>query len=85
MTPPAVHESQSSLEAALLDVDATLADLLIAADEQHAAVVAVDFERLESVTRLQKALVFAARTRRAHTPGAAGRDVFRRGFGRSTG
>ena len=56
MTTPAVLESQSPLEAVLLDVDAILADLLVAADEQHAAVVAGDRERLEFVTRLQEAL-----------------------------
>jgi flagellar biosynthesis/type III secretory pathway chaperone len=50
------HESQSPLEAALLDVDATLVDLLVAADEQHAAVVAGDRARLEAVTRLQETL-----------------------------
>ena len=55
-TPPAVREPQSLLEAALINVDATLADLLVAADEQHAAVVAGDRERLESVTRMQEAL-----------------------------
>jgi flagellar biosynthesis/type III secretory pathway chaperone len=56
MTTPAVREPQSPLEAALLDVDAIVADLLVAADEQHAAVVAGDRERLETVTRLQEAL-----------------------------
>src|SRR6476661_934951 len=55
MTPP-VRDPQSPLEAVLLDVDATLADLLVAADEQHAAVVAGDRERLEAVTRVQEAL-----------------------------
>jgi flagellar biosynthesis/type III secretory pathway chaperone len=56
MTTPAVLESQSPLEAVLLDVDAILADLLAAADEQYAAVVAGDREHLEYVTRLQEAL-----------------------------
>jgi flagellar biosynthesis/type III secretory pathway chaperone len=56
MTTPAVREPESPLEAVLLDVDAVLADLLVAADEQHAAVVAGDRERLEFVTRLQEAL-----------------------------
>jgi flagellar biosynthesis/type III secretory pathway chaperone len=56
MTPPAVREPQSPLEGVLLDVDAVLADLLVAADEQLAAVVAGDRERLERVTRLQEAL-----------------------------
>jgi flagellar biosynthesis/type III secretory pathway chaperone len=63
MTTPAVLEAQSPLEAALLDVDAILADLLVAADEQHAAVVAGDRERLESATRRQEAL--SARLERA--------------------
>jgi flagellar biosynthesis/type III secretory pathway chaperone len=56
MTTPPVLEAQSPLEAALLEADAILADLLVAADEQHAAVVAGDRERLESVTRLQETL-----------------------------
>jgi flagellar biosynthesis/type III secretory pathway chaperone len=56
MTTPAVRDHQSPLEIALLDVRATLADLLIAADEQHAAVVARDRDRLESVTRQQERL-----------------------------
>jgi flagellar biosynthesis/type III secretory pathway chaperone len=56
MTTSAAHEIQSPLEAALLDVDATLVDLLVAADEQHAAVVAGDRARLESVTRQQETL-----------------------------
>jgi flagellar biosynthesis/type III secretory pathway chaperone len=56
MTAPAVPDQQSPLESALLDVHATLADLLVAADEQYAAVVARDHERLESVTRQQERL-----------------------------
>jgi flagellar biosynthesis/type III secretory pathway chaperone len=56
MMTPAVREDQSPLEAILLDVNATLADLLMAADEQHAAVVADDRARLEIVTRLQERL-----------------------------
>jgi flagellar biosynthesis/type III secretory pathway chaperone len=63
MTTPAVREHQFPLEAALLDVHATLADLLVAADEQHAAVVDRDRERLESVTRQQEHL--SARLARA--------------------
>src|SRR5919202_710887 len=63
MTTPAVREHQSPLEAALLDVHTTLADLLVAADEQHAAVVERDRERLESVTRQQERL--SARLARA--------------------
>jgi flagellar biosynthesis/type III secretory pathway chaperone len=56
MTPSVVRELYSPLEGVLHDVDAILADLLVAADEQHAAVVAGDRERLEGVTRLQEAL-----------------------------
>ncbi len=56
MTAPAVHAQNSPLENALLDVRATLADLLVAADEQYAAVVARDHQRLESVTRQQERL-----------------------------
>jgi flagellar biosynthesis/type III secretory pathway chaperone len=56
MMTPAIREDQSPLEAVLLDVQATLADLLAAADEQHAAVVADDRGRLEAVTRLQERL-----------------------------
>ncbi|HLZ30204.1 MAG TPA: flagellar export chaperone FlgN [Chloroflexota bacterium] len=56
MTTPAVHAALTPLEAVLFDVDAVLADLLVAADEQHAAVVAGDRERLEYVTRLQEGL-----------------------------
>ena len=61
---PATSE-QNPLERALLDVHATLADLLAAADEQHQAVAAGDRERLESVTRRQERL--AARLQRAET------------------
>ena len=56
MTTPAVREHQSPLEVVLLDVHATLADLLVAADEQHAAVVDHDRDRLENVTRQQEQL-----------------------------
>jgi flagellar biosynthesis/type III secretory pathway chaperone len=56
MTTPAVREHQSPLEAALLDVHATLAALLVASDEQYAALVARDHARLESVTRQQERL-----------------------------
>jgi flagellar biosynthesis/type III secretory pathway chaperone len=56
MTTPAARDHQSPLETALHDVHATLADLLVAADEQHAAVVAHDSARLESVTRQQERL-----------------------------
>ena len=56
MTSPAVREHQSPLEAALLDVHATLAALLVLADEQYAALVARDHIRLEGVTRQQERL-----------------------------
>jgi flagellar biosynthesis/type III secretory pathway chaperone len=56
MMTPDVGERQSPLEAALLDVHATLAELLAAADEQHAAVVAGDRQRLETVTGVQERL-----------------------------
>jgi flagellar biosynthesis/type III secretory pathway chaperone len=56
MTTPAIREAQSPLEAVLLDIDATLADLLVTAGTQYAAVVADDRGRLEAVTRLQKRL-----------------------------
>src|SRR6266849_6442557 len=56
MTTPAVREHQSPLEAALLQVHATLAALLVASDEQYAAVAAHDAARLESVTRQQERL-----------------------------
>ena len=56
MTTPAVREHQSLLELALLDVHATLAALLVASDEQYAALVARDHARLENVTRQQERL-----------------------------
>ncbi len=56
MNAPAVPVSQSRLEAALLDVQSTLAELLVASDEQYAAVVARDHQRLERVTRQQERL-----------------------------
>ena len=82
MMTPVVREDQSPLEAALLDVDATLAELLAAADEQHAAVVAGDRQRLERVTGLQERLSSrlerAERRRLEHLGGA----LTRRGAGR---
>ena len=56
MTTPVAREHQSLLESTLLDVQATLADLLVASDEQHAAVVARDQAWLENVTRQQERL-----------------------------
>ena len=49
----------------LLDVHASLVDLRAAADEQYAAVVADDRDRLEAVTRLQERL--SSRLGRAET------------------
>ena len=63
MTAPAISESESSLEAALTEVHATLAELLVAADEQYSAVATGDRERLETVTRKQERL--SARLARA--------------------
>ena len=63
MTNHPVTSQQTPLEQALLDVYGTLADLLVAADEQHQAAAAGDRERLESVTRRQERL--AARLQRA--------------------
>lgn len=55
--------TMSPLEAALREVHATLAQLLVAADEQYAAVAAGDRLRIESVTRQQEQL--SARLARA--------------------
>jgi flagellar biosynthesis/type III secretory pathway chaperone len=63
MTAPAIAANQSSLEAALHEVHATLAELLVAADEQYAAVAAHDRDWIERVTRQQEQL--AGRLRRA--------------------
>jgi flagellar biosynthesis/type III secretory pathway chaperone len=56
MTPPALRDHQSPLEAALVEVRATLIELLAAAAEQHAAVVEHDRDRLEGVTLRQENL-----------------------------
>src|SRR5258708_6014582 len=56
MTIPAAREHRSPLEAALHDVHTTLSALLVASDEQHAAVVARDHAWLEGVTRQQERL-----------------------------
>jgi flagellar biosynthesis/type III secretory pathway chaperone len=53
MTTPA---TRTPLEAALDDVHTALADLLVAADEQYAALVERDRDRLENVTRQQERL-----------------------------
>ena len=63
MSTSADREHQSALEAALLDVQNTLAALLSAADAQYAAVVERDRARLEDVTRQQE--VLSARLERA--------------------
>jgi flagellar biosynthesis/type III secretory pathway chaperone len=63
MNAPAVPVDPSRLEAALRDVESTLADLLVATDEQYAAVAARDLQRLEAVTRQQERL--SARLARA--------------------
>jgi len=69
MDAPAMRDHQSPLEAALADVHATLTELLTAADEQYAAVVERDRERLESVTRQQERL--SVRLERAERKRAA--------------
>src|SRR3954454_16643292 len=65
MNAPVARDLQSPLEAALVDVHDTLTELLIAADEQYAAVVERDRQRLEGVTRQQERL--AVRLQRAET------------------
>ena|SRR5579859_1878451 len=56
MNAPAPATTQSPLEAALHEVHATLAELLVAADEQYTAVAAHDREQIERVTRRQEQL-----------------------------
>jgi flagellar biosynthesis/type III secretory pathway chaperone len=56
MTDHPPTRERSPLEQALLDVHSTLADLLAAADEQHAAIAAGDRACLESITRRQERL-----------------------------
>jgi flagellar biosynthesis/type III secretory pathway chaperone len=63
MNAPATAANQSPLEAALHEVHATLAELLLAASEQYAAVAARDRDWLERVTRQQEQL--SVRLRRA--------------------
>lgn len=60
---PSPARTSSSLETALSEVQATLADLLVVADQQYAAVVADDRAQLDSVTRQQEGL--SARLARA--------------------
>lgn len=63
MSAPATPANQSPLEYALREVRATLDELLLAAEEQYAAVAARDRDRIESVTRQQERL--SARLARA--------------------
>jgi flagellar biosynthesis/type III secretory pathway chaperone len=63
MNAPAPATTQSPLESALHDVHTTLGQLLVAADEQYAAVAADDRTRIDSVTRQQERL--SARLARA--------------------
>src|SRR5579864_5498661 len=63
MSAPALPANQSPLEYALREVRATLDELLLAAEEQYAAVAARDRDRIESVTRQQERL--SARLARA--------------------
>jgi flagellar biosynthesis/type III secretory pathway chaperone len=56
MNAPATIGHQSPLEAVLHEVQATLEQLLVAADEQHAALADNDRARLESVTQQQERL-----------------------------
>lgn len=63
MHAPAQRDHQSPLEAAMVDVQLTLTELLAAADEQYAAVAERDRTRLEDVTRVQERL--SARLERA--------------------
>src|SRR3954463_3730378 len=76
MNAPAIHETQSTLELALIHVHATLTDLLVAADEQYQAVVERDQGRLESVTRVQERLASRLqRAERQRTEALAGRSL----------
>jgi flagellar biosynthesis/type III secretory pathway chaperone len=63
MHAPAQRDHQSPLEAAMVDVQLTLTELLAAADEQYAAVAERDRTRIEDVTRVQERL--SARLERA--------------------
>jgi flagellar biosynthesis/type III secretory pathway chaperone len=56
MNAPAARDHQSPFEAVLVDVQTTLAALLVAADEQYVAVAERDRVRLEGVTRQQERL-----------------------------
>jgi hypothetical protein len=56
MNAPATTGQQSPLEAVMHEVQATLEQLLVAADEQHAALADNDRVRLESVTQQQERL-----------------------------
>src|SRR5579859_2819900 len=63
MSAPVLPANQSPLEYALREVRATLDELLVAAEEQYAAVAARDRDRIEGVTRQQERL--SARLARA--------------------
>jgi hypothetical protein len=63
MNAPATTAQPSSFEAVLHEVQDTLAQLLVAADDQHAALADNDRGRLESVTQQQERL--SARLARA--------------------
>ena len=63
MSAPANAANQSPLESALREVQAALDELLVATDEQYAAVAEHDRVRIESVTRQQERL--SARLARA--------------------
>jgi flagellar biosynthesis/type III secretory pathway chaperone len=67
-----MRDHQSPLAAALVDVNATLTELLAAADEQYVAVVERDRPRLEGVTRQQERL--SARLERAERKRLAALD-----------
>src|SRR5690242_1191477 len=56
MTTPAAIHDRTPLELALADVYATLTDLLVAADDQYAAVAGRDRDRIEDVTARQERL-----------------------------
>src|SRR4029453_6069552 len=76
MNASAIRDAQSTLELALIDVHATLTDLLAAADEQYQAIVARDHARLESVTRLQERLsTRLERAERLRNEALAGRPL----------
>jgi flagellar biosynthesis/type III secretory pathway chaperone len=69
MTTPVAIQDRTPLELALADVYATLTDLLVAADDQYAAVTERDRDRIEDVTARQERLsarLASAESRRIH-------------------